>query len=350
MADIREDMIRDILYIYDKIAQKFIGDPLGCKITRYHKEFRVPSGRIDLIFIGDNNCLYIVELKVNPAEKIDFEQVLKYYNDIINCQKKRNLPGTSTISVLFAPISLVDFKTLYPDVKFIEMKIEDILFDYFSQTSAYENFRLKQPNIIAGSTSIGNLTGLISYIYNQKGRVAKNTIPVEVISVGRGKSKQTLQGLIERAQDFDLVKELRGDIILQNNGYEYFEHSKDPENLPKLLRFLQNIVFSDPLRTKLIFGLSSFVESVYEVLLYQHPASKEEVKTIFFRKVMKIGVWKGQYTQRVVFDQYAQIAEELVFVNRISRKFQLTPYGIELVAALQARRSNILYRTLFTNP
>lgn len=350
MADIRENMVRDILYIYDKIAQKFIGEFLDCKITKYYKEFRVPSGRIDLVFIGDNNCLYIVELKVNPAERADFEQILKYYDDIINCQKERKLPGTSTVPVLFAPISLVDFQKRYPDVKFIEMKIEDILFDYFSQTSAYENFRLKQPNIIQGSTSIINLTGLISYIYKQKGRVPKNSIPVDVITIGKGKSKQTLQGLIERAEDFDLVKELKGDLILQNSGYEYFEYSKDPENLPKLLRFLQNIVFSDPLRTKLLFGISSFVESVFEVLLYQHPANREEVKTIFFRKVMKVGVWKGKYTQRVVFDQYAQIAEELVFINRINRKFQLTPYGIELVAALQARRSNILYRTLFTNP
>jgi len=349
MTDIKEDMIRDILYIYDKIAQKFIGEPLGCKITKYHKEFRVPSGRIDLIFIGDNNCLYIVELKVNPATKADFKQVLRYYDDIINCQKKRKLPGTSAVPILFAPIPLVDCQKNYLNVKFIEMKIEDILFDYFSQTSAYENFRLKQPNIIQGSTSIVNLTGLISYIYNQKGRVARNSIPIDVITIGKGKSKQTLQGLIERAEDFDLVKELKGDLILQNNGYEYFEYSKDPEKLPQLLRFLQNIVFSDPLRTKLLFGLSSFVESIYEVLLYQHPASKEEVKTIFFRKAMKIDVWRGEYTQRVVFDQYAQIAEELVFINRISGKFQLTPYGIELVAALQARRSNILYRTLFTN-
>ncbi|MBI5573610.1 MAG: hypothetical protein HY919_03545 [Elusimicrobia bacterium] len=350
MADIREDMVRDILYVYDKIAQKFMGEPLGCKITRYHKEFRVSSGRIDLIFIGDNNFLYIIELKVNPAKKDDFEQVIRYYAEIVDCQKRHKLPGISTIPVLFAPDSLVDFQKDYPDVKFIGMKIENILGDYFSQTSAYESFRLKQPKIMPGSTSLVNLNGLISYMHNHTGKIPKQTIPIETITVGHGKSKTTLQGLVDRGEDFDLLKELKGDLILQNNGYEYFKYLKNPEDAPKLIRFLQTIVISDPLRTKLLFGLSSFVESVYEVLMYQHPANSEEVKTIFFRKVMKIDIWKGFTTQRVVFNQYAQLAEELVFINKIGEKFQLTPYGIELVASLQARRSNILYRTLFINP
>ncbi len=347
MEDAKEVLIRDIFAVYDEIAQKFIGNSLGenIQITMVAKEYETPAGRSDLLFVGSDDVLYLVELKVEDAVFDHIKQVRNYFDEIKKKQADKELAGSSVQPVLVAPNASRLEITGEPEVILIDLNVDDILYNYLTKTSAYKEFSHLKPNIIRGGANILNLKKLVEYVDREGGIVEIDGVMerLEEFTPRGGRTKSSLDGLIERGKDFDLLVKRGNKIILNGRGYEFVELSEDEHKLKKFLREYINL---NPIHTKTVHGLCLFVESVYEVLLYHHPARREDVKDVFIHKSMKEDDWKDDTRDRA-YNEYAALAEELLLVHRIGDRVEITPYGLELVGALQSTRVKKIYHSLY---
>lgn len=341
---VQESQIRDILASSASIAKDAL--KIEDNIDLLRKEYSLPNGRLDLLFISKDK-LHLIELKLTPPEKKSIEQVLNYKIDLETEKKEGKLANLEVIPHLVCPTGMLrnDIKVLCAQsgVVPLELDLRKLLDRFYAESVLSLEFVRVKP--VAG-------IGLAPFVLNPMLYYLKDHGPstTEALAQARTMYKEYYahrkpewligQQYMRLAKAFGLAQRTNyGKITLTEIGIRYVDCdlSRPREMSDVQARFIREYIIKNPFGSSLNFGIYSLIEAVLELSKNIHPVPKKMVVEYFVQKVGKLFDWK-KVAQEELY-QYARFAEQLGLVGIIGRELYMTPTGLSFVLQLQLHKA-----------
>lgn len=347
---VQESQIRDILASSPSIAR----DSLNIKdnIDLLRKEYSLPRGRLDLLFISRDK-LHLVELKVISPEKEFVDQVLKYKDDLEVEKKEGKLTNLDIIPYLACPKgSFTDDIEEYcrkNGVILLELDLRKLLEKFYNEFVFSLEFVDVKP--VAGVFLAPFVLNPMLYHLKDDGPCTPEELvkaktmykehyahrkPVWLI----GKTYVPLAeafGLAQRTSD--------SKISLTEIGIKYVDcdlwRPKDMSDAQA--KFIRAYIIKNPFGSSINYGLYSLVEAVLELSKNIHPVPKKMAVEYFIKKVGKFYDWKR--VRRKQFYYYARFAEQLGLIGIAGKDLYITPTGLNFVLQLQLHKALAMVRS-----
>jgi hypothetical protein len=346
---VQESQIRDILALSPAIAKDALN--IEDKIDLLRKEYSLPSGRLDLLFISKDK-LHLIELKVTPLKKESLCQVLRYRNDLETEKKEGKLANLKVIPYLVCPMGMLtnEIKELCVQngVVPLELDLRKLLNRFYEESIlSLEFIKVKPVSGINLAPFVLNPT--LYYLKDHGPCTAKELVKAKTMYknyYAHRKPEWLINekymvlgkalGLMERTSD--------GKISLTEIGEKYVEYdsTRPREMSDTQARFIREYILKNPFGSSINFGVYSLVEAVLELSKNVHPVPKKMVAEYFIKKVGKLYDWKKGASQQLY--NYARFAEQLGLIGIIGKELYLTPTGINFVLQLQLHKALAMLR------
>ena len=346
---VKESQIRDILASSPSIAR----DSLNIKdnIDLLRKEYSLPSGRLDLLFISRDK-LHLVELKVISPEREFVDQVLRYRDDLEVEKKEGKVTDLDIIPYLACPKG-----TLTNDIKqycrrngviLLELDLRKLLEKFYSEFVFSVEFVNVRP--VAGiDLAPFGLNPMLYYLKDRGPCTPKELAKAKTMYKEHYAHRKPAWLIGKKyaplAESFGLVQRTTdGKISLTEIGGKYVDcdHSRPRDMSDAQAEFIRNYILENPFGSRINFGLYSLVEAVLELSRNVHPVPKEMAVKYFTKKVGKFYDWKKVGWKQLYY--YARFAEQLGLIGIAGKDLYITPTGINFVLKLQLHKALAMLR------
>jgi len=348
-ALVQESQIRDILASSPSIAKDALN--IEGNIDLLRKEYSLPNGRLDLLFISRDK-LHLIELKVTQLEKESIDQVLRYKNDLETEKKEGKLANLEVVPYLVCPIGMLtnEIKELCAQNRVVplELNFQKLLNRFYEEFVLSLEFVQIKP--VAGIKLAPFVLNPMLYYLKDHGpstarELAKAKTMYKEYYVHRKPEWLIDQQYMRLAKALGLAQRTRdGKITLTEIGVRYVDCdlSRPREMSDAQARFIREYILKSPFGSSINFGIYSLVEAVLELSKNIHPVPKKMVADYFIKKVGKMYDWKKVAWEQLY--QYARFAEQLGLIGIIGKELYITPTGLNFVLQLQLHKALAMLR------
>jgi len=348
-ALVQESQIRDILASSPSIAKDALNMEGNVDLLR--KEYLLPNGRLDLLFISKDK-LHLIELKVTSPEKGAIDQVLKYKSDLEIERREGKLADLEIIPYVVCPNGTMtnEIKELCAQngVVALELDFKKLLNRFYDEfVLSLEFIRVKPVAGIKLAPFV--LNPMLYYLRDHGPSTARELANAKTMYkeyyVHRKPEWLINEQYMRLAKALGLAQRTHeGKIALTRTGDEYADcdPSRPKEMSDVQARFIREYILKNPFGSSINFGVYSLVEAVLELSKNIHPVPKRIVVEYFIRKVGKLYDWKKVAWEQLY--QYARFAEQLGLVGIIGKELYITPTGLNFVLQLQLHKALAMLR------
>jgi len=348
-ALVQESQIRDILASSPSIAKNALN--IEDNIDLLRKEYSLPNGRLDLLFISKDK-LHLIELKVTPLEKESIDQVLRYRDDLETEKKEGKLANLEVVPYLVCPMGMltdeIEEICARNGVVPLELDFKKLLNRFYEEfVLSLEFIRVKPVAGIHLAPFV--LNHMLYYLKDHGPCTAKELVeaktmykeyykhrkPEWLINEMYMRSARALR-LAERTSD--------GKISITEIGDKYVDcdPARPKEMSDTQAGFIREYILKSPFGSSINFGIYSLVEAVLELSKNIHPVPKKMVAEYFIKKVGKLYDWKKVAWKELY--HYARFAEQLGLIGIVGKELYITPTGLNFVLQLQLHKALTMLR------
>ena len=366
-----ERAIEDILARHPDItAEKALGGEWeNLRLLERQKtiDLEGDTGRIDLLFAAQKDLL-LIELKVEKATTDHVEQLHRYRDHFLSNLIGEEYPEEyDFVSILLAP-------EIPNDVEQIARSegLEPLTYNQADVLEAYDQDLFSDAPVFArspvstGVSSLYTMNGLIRYVGEQD-----DAIPVsqcaenhELIATRKGwqKPKHRTKHLVRDAIRLELLTRVKGqqprghrkgsirikdddEIFLTPRGLDYLAEMDDEPRVPPLSTGQSDVIidllYDQPFYSKVTTGLVLLLDTIADLSRRSIPVHKSNLESWF---PVKAGKDWNERSSRDMIQWYGTYLHELGLIQRVDKRFYLTPSGTKLLSHYQIEKGQEMLR------
>jgi hypothetical protein len=329
---VREAEIEDVFVTYPRLLRDLMGWEYDFGLIA--RQMDLTSGRLDLLCTAQNK-LILIELKVEPFQPPFLIQVVNYRNDLGCLQTIGKLVGGDIQAYLLVSACHPKDIELCSQQGIILKQYEPgkVLERFYHELAGVSNFLTIRP-VDLGVWNI-HLVNRALYALPEH-----NTI--EKLSKAIGLSRNSVRNQLRFSEQLGLVNKLGQKLLLTDLGIAYLKE-RDPRLSENVLsegqtKLLAYEIASSPFASSVIFGIFSFMESVFILARNSYPVQKKYAINFYKESVGKRHDWVTERSAFLGASAYANFAVELGLLARAGDMFSLTPSGFRFILMLQLHK------------
>lgn len=330
--NIREIEIEDVLVSYPQITANILG--FSGELRLIARQMIVPSGRIDLLFLGETK-LFLIELKVEKLNKEFIDQVINYREDLLKFQQDGKLINTDIDSFLFLTSYTLEDELIAKSLKITLKKYSpsEILETFFRKLSALSSFLTVRP-MDYGVWNIHLINRALSFLTETK--------KIEETAKQIGISRNSVRNQLRLAEQLGLVYKLKNEFYLTEIGWEYIRDIGKIEGDYTLtnnqVEIIRDFIINDPFYSPTIFGIFTLVEAVFTLARNGYPVDIKDLIEFYKHSVGKKFEWNTERSAFLGTRAFRNFAVELGLLGVVGDKVLLTPAGLRFILLLQLHK------------
>lgn len=334
MADlVSERIIEDILSTDKSILAEILHvDAANLELIARQKV--LPSGKLDLLYLCDNQLLLIELKSVGFYDEI-VNQINAYHEDLKGLQTSHRLIDVPIRKVVLVPSYAPEDarKCTHESIELFSFDLESVLTRY------YENFReltyfLRIQSADFGVVRLGMLNSTLKLL--SKGRGVKQIVGEE------GRSEKSIRNRLSVAAFLGLVTKFRHEYFLTDLGNAFVEQAStkiDDRLSERQIELLSDFIKETPFYSQITYTIFAMVETVFVLAKNGYPVPEDQAQDYFVRSVGKSQTWKAARARKTATYIFSNYACELQLLAKVNNHFYITPKGIQAVLLLQLNRS-----------
>jgi hypothetical protein len=271
LLEIRESQIEDIFASQIDEVKNILS--IQENISLISRQKKLPSGGIlDLLYISSNNLL-LLELKA-VSSKIEFcDQVIRYKDDLLLLQDRKELPPLSIKAYLICPYFFDSHKKYCyeNDVVPVTFSPYELLKNYYLKAKTISTLISLKPT----NHGLWNLNLLNRILYS----IGKEKT-ISNLSKTVGLSKSTVASYLRLSSELGLTLKEKTVINLTALGSEYVK--KRDNNKPidyisdEQAEVIKEFVIRNPFFSPAVFGIYLSVETIFALSKNYYPVPLKE--------------------------------------------------------------------------
>lgn len=332
--EVRESQVEDVLATYPDITKEVVGIPDD--LTLLARQKLLPSGnRIDLLFVSGTR-LKLLELKIGVFQKQFIDQVVQYKQELQQLQAEDKLVKghIDTYLLCSSMTEIHKQECLKNSVCPVEYCPESVLDAFFARLSRQAGFIILKP-ADHGLWAIHLLNRLLYALGEAQSK--KN------LSTKLGLSESTIGSYLRFAQELHLVERKNKDFALTNLGKKYVwnRDTRAPVDYisDEQTKILQEFIIKDPFASRVVLGIYTMVEVVFNLAKNTYPVPLDIVNSNFRESSGKFFEWSSPKSALDGTKMYSNYAIELGLIGRLGNKFYITPDGVRFILLLQLHKA-----------
>jgi hypothetical protein len=332
--EVRESQIEDVLTKYPDITKELLG--ITDELTLLARQKILPSGnKLDLLFVSGTR-LKLIELKISIFERQFIKQIVDYKHELFKLQSENKLVNGPIDAYLLCPSIAIKERQecLNNDVYALEYSPENILTSFFARLRGTSTLITLRP-ADHGLWSIHLLNRLLYVLENIRTR--------KVLSKQTGLSESTIGSYLRLAQELHLIEKKDKESSLTDLGKKYVwsreprapeEHVSDDQ-----AKVLQDFIIKDPFASRVILGIYTIVEVIFNLAKNTYPVPLDMVISNFRDNSGKFFEWSSSKSASDGTKMYSNYATELGLIAHTGDKFYITPDGVKFILLLQLHKA-----------
>ncbi len=278
----------------------------------------------------------LLELKVGAFEERFVDQIVQYKNELAQLQSEDKLVNGFIDAYLLCSL-MTDAqkqKCLELDVYPVEYSPEGVLDSFFARLSSQAGFMFLKP----ADHGLWTIHLLNRLLYAMSEAQSKKQLSAEV-----GLSESTIGSYLRFAEDLNLVEKSDKKFRLTGLGKKYV-WNRDNQALVDYIsdeqtRILQESIIKDPFAGRVILGIYTMVEVVFNLAKNTYPVPLDMITSNFRESSGKFFEWSSPKSAFDGTRMYSNYAIELGLIGRLGDRFYLTPDGVRFILLLQLHKA-----------
>jgi hypothetical protein len=331
---VRESQIEDILVQHPDVLSRVLGLPEQAVILA--RQMQVPAGRLDILAAA-GRALLVAELKVAPCQERFITQVCEYREAVRRLQEAGKLMAGDVHAYLLVPwiSDRLRRDCEAQGVTAVEYDPSEILAAFYERFGGRAAFLSLRPP----DHGLWGLRLLNRLLY----RLLDRRLDAAQLSAECRLSPGTVRSYMRLAAELGLSESDRAGYVLTRTGASYVR-AADPQapyaNLSEAqCLVLQEHIVSDPFASRVIFGIYTLVEAVFQLSRNTYPVPLHLASFHFRCAAGKYFDWKTEKAEYVGVRSYTNYACELGLVAKVGDALYMTPGGITFVLLLNLHKS-----------
>ena len=286
--EVRESQVEDVLATYPDITKEVVG--IHDDLTLLARQKLLPSGnKLDLLFVSGTR-LKLLELKVSAFEKQFIDQIVQYKHELVQLQSEDKLVNGYIDAYLLCPSMTVVQKQecLKCDVYPVEYSPENVLGSFFARLSSRAGFIFLKP-ADHGLWAIHLLNRLLYALSEAQEK--------KRLSAKLGLSESTIGSYLRFAEELHLVEKRNKEFVLTDLGKKYVwnRELRAPVDYisDEQTKILQDFIIKDPFASRVILGIYTMVEVVFNLAKNTYPVPLDIVSSNFRENSGKFFEWSS---------------------------------------------------------
>ena len=337
--EIRESQIEDIFATQlDEVRNAL---SIRENISLISRQKILPSGnKIDLLFLSSTNLL-LLELKAVRSQTKFCEQAAEYREELIDLQKKREIPNLPIKTFLVCPSFLESHKNLCYETEIIPIQFSpyEFLKNYYFKVKAVTKLISLKPS----NHGVWNLHLLNRILYSMDSDIKIDKLPEKT-----GLSNSTVRSYIRLSTELGLTNRNKK-IGLTDLGKKYIgnrEKSAPTEYIcDEQTDILKEHIIKNPFSSPAIYGIYSVVETIFALSKNYYPVPLKEAANYFNYLSGKKSEW-GIKASNDAFVMYSNYGIDLGLLAKIGKEYYITPSGIKFMLLLELNKSILFVNSL----
>jgi hypothetical protein len=336
MLEIRESQIEDIFasQLDDVISILSLNENL----TLIDRQKKLPSGRIDLLFISISS-LHLLELKAVDS-KIEYcNQIIGYRNDLLEMQLNQKIPILPLKSYLVCTKFINSHREYCVNNNIIPIEFSpyELLKNYYFKVKAISSLI----NVKPSNHGLWNL-----HLFNPILYAIEENSTIHSLSNLIGKSKSTVGSYLRLSNELGLTK--KGVFIsLTELGLKYVKLKDD--GIDRLndsqVELLKDHIIKNPFYSPAIYGIYAAVESIFVLSKNFYPVPLTEAHKFFTILSGKQSEW-AEKASIDSFMMYSNYSVDLGLLARMNKNYYITPSGIKFILLLELNKSILFVNSM----
>jgi len=332
--EVRESQIEDVLAKYSDITKELLG--ITDELTLLARQKILPSGnKLDLLFVSGTR-LKLIELKISIFERKFIKQILDYKDELFKLQSENKLVNGPIDAYLLCPSIATEERQecLNNDVYALEYSPENILTSFFIRLRGTSTLITLRP-ADHGLWGIHLLNRLLYAMQDSRTRKA--------LSKETGLSESTIGSYLMLGEELHLAEKKNNKFFLTDLGKKY-AWSRDPRAPDDHIsddqaRILQDFIIKDPFAGRVILGIFTVVEVIFNLAKNTYPVPLDMVINNFRDTSGKFFDWSSAKSASDGTKMYSNYATELGLIAHMGNKFYITPDGVKFILLLQLHKA-----------
>ena len=332
--EVRESQVEDVLATYPDITREIVG--IHDDLTLLSRQKLLPSGnRLDLLFVSGTR-LKLLELKISAFQKQFMDQVIQYKHELEQLQSEDKLVnGHIDVYLLCSAMTEAQKQECFENGVYpVEYSPESALDSFFARLSRQAGFIFLKP-ADHGLWAIHLLNRLL---YAMSEAQEKNQLSAQL-----GLSESTIGSYLRFAEELHLVEKRNKKFLLTDLGKKYVwnRDSRAPVDYisDEQTKILQEFIIKDPFASRVILGIYTMVEVVFNLAKNTYPVPLDIVNSNFRETSGKFFEWSSPKSALDGTKMYSNYAIELGLIGRLGDKFYITPDGVRFILLLQLHKA-----------
>jgi len=337
--EIRESQIEDIFATQlDEVRNTL---SINDNISLVSRQKILPSGnKLDLLFLSSTNLL-LLELKAVRSEIKYCKQVVEYRKELINLQKRNEIPNLPIKAYLVCPNFIESHKKYCYENEVLPIQFSpyEILKNYYFKVKAVT----KLINLKPSNHGLWNLHLLNRILYSLTMDIA-----IDELIKKTGLSKSTVGSYIRLSTELGLTNKNQK-ISLTNLGKNYVNNRN--KSAPKeyicdeQTEILKEHILKNPFSSPAIYGIYSVVEAVFALSKNYYPVPLKEAIIYFSYLSGKKIEWAAKASNDA-FLMYSNYSIDLGLLARVGKEYYITPGGIKFILLLELNKSILFVNSI----
>ncbi|MBL7159831.1 hypothetical protein ISS85_05105 [Candidatus Microgenomates bacterium] len=329
--NIRETEIEDVLVSYPQITANIIEFKGELKLIA--RQMIVPSGRIDLLFLGKTE-LFLIELKVEKFNKNFVDQIVSYREDLLKLQQNSKLIDATINSFLLLPsyVQTDELAAKSANVSLKKYSPAEVLETFFRKLSSLSSFLTVRPM----DYGVWNI-----HLINRGLSLLIKTKEIEELVKKIGISKNSIRNQLRLGEQLGLVSKLKKQFYLTETGQEYVKNMSKQSSYVltnNQVEILRDFIVHDPFYSPTIFGIFTLVEAVFILARNGYPVDIKDLIEFYKHSVGKKFEWKTERSAFLGTRAFRNFAVELGLLGVVGDRVFLTPAGLKFILMLQLHK------------
>ncbi len=332
MVEVAEAAIEDVFVTRPSILCQLLG--WNHDLSLVARQLRVPSGRLDLLFVSLNRLL-LIELKVERFRSDFVDQIVGYKRDLSELQGSGSLIEGDIDALLLVTEFGTGDQQICSDkgVRLVAYNPEAVLKAYYDQMAGISGFLRIRP----ADLGVWHVHVTHRVLYS----LAEHHTILQISKV-IGVATNTVRNHLRFGQQLGLVRRYAGKHFLTDLGMSYVQ-SQDPVLSPyrmsqAQMQLLRRHIARDPFSSGVVFGIYSLVESVFTLARNSYPVALQDLITYYRETVGKRFEWATERSASLGTNAFSNFAVELGLIAVMGDKVLLTPSGFRFVLMLQLHK------------